>query len=733
MDPDVDDLGFIRSPRLRPKLLGVKFSSEEGDNSISFEHRPDTSSESQILAKSPKLSPRGEEAPHSPTSDHRRRAASTTTLIDAKASYLDPLHNEMLRRMKNSNLKFANSSEREVLSPMASPVSEASFVMPLSPNSRGIMVYSPDVSHFRWRPTEEQRREWMKKFEAVPQKTKGFISISRASRLFFKESQLNEDQLSIICCLADVTGDAKLDAEEFIAAEFLIDAVKKGQPIPNALPRSLLPDSDDEMDQSEDYSYLLKRTYGPTAPDRKSVMIPHGRNSVIISRGNSAESLIVEIQQSDPSILGTQMADPTDHADDVTWVRGENGEKIIMAGTVDGLIKCLASEQHIAYGHEYTDILILTHQRFTTSPEFLNRLIKIYHNPEYADPTSTWGNEEKARVVLRLRIINFIRKWMDTMHDDFKGGEMKVILDRFIQTLIESGDYMQVQCASILKEAKNYNIILPDVDRSPKPIKMKNVTKGFTFQDVPPQELARQMTIYDHSIFRQIKPMELLNQKWTEGTPSATFANRMERVTYWIATEIVSCTSLKPRVILLCYFLRLAEQLLELRNFYGLMSVYLALSLTAIERLTKTWKGVPSRFVVVWNKISDLLNPCRNFYNFRRLWAASDAPRIPPPTIFQKDLLFIEDGNADTGERGMINFEKLFMLGRCMNQIRSSQESPYNLIPVLKIQAFLINDLSPMSSQQISAMARSCEPPSESPSDTRRRTISGSIRHIFQK
>ena len=47
------------------------------------------------------------------------------------------------------------------------------------------------------------------------------------------------------------------------------------------------------------------------------------------------------------------------------------------------------------------------------------------------------------------------------------------------------------------------------------------------------------------------------------------------------------------------------------------MSVYLALSLSSINRLTNTWKQVPKNFLTIWKKIKDFMSPIGNFGQYR--------------------------------------------------------------------------------------------------------------------
>lgn len=171
--------------------------------------------------------------------------------------------------------------------------------------------------------------------------------------------------------------------------------------------------------------------------------------------------------------------------------------------------------------------------------------------------------------------------------------------------------------------------------------------------------------------------------------------------------------------MVLISFIKLMESLLQMRNFYSLMAIYLALSLMAIDRLGKTWKGLPSRYVVVWDKIKTLMDPSNNFMNYRKLWISSELPKIPTPTVFLKDLTFIEEGNPDLDGNGMINFNKLVMLGRCIGQLKSSQDSnyPYTIHP--RIYKYLSKETTSLSSADIVRSSKNCEASKESPSSFR--------------
>ena len=102
---------------------------------------------------------------------------------------------------------------------------------------------------------------------------------------------------------------------------------------------------------------------------------------------------------------------------------------------------------------------------------------------------------------------------------------------------------------------------------------------------------------------------------------------------HWIATEIVLTPGLKQRTAVLGRIIEICDRLLVLKNFCSIMAIYLALSMSCIERLFKTWKGLPSRHQSIWQKVSQLMDPAKNFKQYRKAWSECDyEARIPVPS-----------------------------------------------------------------------------------------------------
>lgn len=80
-------------------------------------------------------------------------------------------------------------------------------------------------------------------------------------------------------------------------------------------------------------------------------------------------------------------------------------------------------------------------------------------------------------------------------------------------------------------------------------------------------ELAEQLCIHDGDIFRNIHPIEFLNEIWrkpgdesAQASPSFKFfVERFDKESYWVATEILACSDPKKRIKTLVKFIYLVK------------------------------------------------------------------------------------------------------------------------------------------------------------------------------
>jgi len=194
---------------------------------------------------------------------------------------------------------------------------------------------------------------------------------------------------------------------------------------------------------------------------------------------------------------------------------------------------------------------------------------------------------------------------------------------------------------------------IPNAPDAPKFVlgkKMKSHIKSSesvsNFTDIPATELARQITIIDHHLFSLIPVKEFLNKNFgsEETSPNiAAISSQFNRISQWVSSEIVTTPNYKQRIKVLGYFIDVAVKLLNLNNFTGLMSIFAGLTQFTVSRMKLTWKGLPDKLIEKWEKLETICSPLGNFKHLRVLHDASEPPVVRTPTLFLKDLVFIEE------------------------------------------------------------------------------------------
>eukprot|EP01102_Stenamoeba_stenopodia_P001613 TRINITY_DN1144_c0_g1_i1.p1 TRINITY_DN1144_c0_g1~~TRINITY_DN1144_c0_g1_i1.p1 ORF type:complete len:605 (-),score=138.63 TRINITY_DN1144_c0_g1_i1:105-1919(-) len=218
------------------------------------------------------------------------------------------------------------------------------------------------------------------------------------------------------------------------------------------------------------------------------------------------------------------------------------------------------------------------------------------------------------------------------------------------------------------------------------------------FMDIPPIEVACQLTLYESTLFRKISPLELMHQSWNkkDGKTSPNLLKLIKRfneVSYWVASEIVSVKALKNRVEVLKRFILLADHTRQLNNFSTMMEIIVGLNLAAVQRLEKTWLSVPPKYMQMFNSMMSLTSSSQNYKAYREHVASIQGPSIPYIGIYLRDLTFVEDGNETfLNSTKIVNYEKMRMLSTILNEIKELQTQQYNIQQDKSILQYLLVD-----------------------------------------
>jgi len=203
-------------------------------------------------------------------------------------------------------------------------------------------------------------------------------------------------------------------------------------------------------------------------------------------------------------------------------------------------------------------------------------------------------------------------------------------------------------------------------------------------------EVARQLTLEDHNLFRQISFQDLLNKKWVEEESShpcgvGRCIQRFNQVSAFYVKTIIMEGNLKKRIQVLDHFIVILSRLRTLQNFQGLMQGLGALQSAPIFRLKRTWDGLSKSRRKQFLSLTETMSYSGNCKGYRNLLRTLSLPLVPFLGIFLSDLTFIEDGNDDLLPGGTVNFAKRRMQAKVFRDIENFQSTRYNLLEVRAI------------------------------------------------
>ena len=190
----------------------------------------------------------------------------------------------------------------------------------------------------------------------------------------------------------------------------------------------------------------------------------------------------------------------------------------------------------------------------------------------------------------------------------------------------------------------------------------------------------------------------------------------LNTIDMWVATEIVTQSSLKTRRAVLSRFIQLAEEFLALKNFNGVKEVVTALERPAIQRLASTWKGLDKRETASFESMKELMSMEANHNRYREVLKRSEPPYIPYVGVHLQDLLSLEELPNQIRETGHVNFKKMRKIWIAAKPVLLRLQQPSS--PWLykfpgaarpQIMTYLTEDLVTMTEKEVYAAAKALD------------------------
>eukprot|EP00007_Cunea_sp_BSH-02190019_P007766 CAMPEP_0174239598 /NCGR_PEP_ID=MMETSP0417-20130205/15360_1 /TAXON_ID=242541 /ORGANISM="Mayorella sp, Strain BSH-02190019" /LENGTH=1141 /DNA_ID=CAMNT_0015318559 /DNA_START=130 /DNA_END=3555 /DNA_ORIENTATION=- len=363
----------------------------------------------------------------------------------------------------------------------------------------------------------------------------------------------------------------------------------------------------------------------------------------------------------------------------------------------------------------YRDAFLLTYRSFATPHEVLQGLVKRFNpqcpnNVVRTDERESWLKAKKGPV--QFRVVGVLKSWVEQHAYDFlEDRELCTEMEKFIEVVANELPTAAPLLAKFRKSVSQppKSELLDSLNFDPS----RAVT--ITPETIDPKAFAEALTLVESRLYCAIPPKELLGQAWSKSQKEERaphilkMIGQFNRVSHAITAMIVSQTKLKSRVALLTKFIAIAEQLMELNNFNGLIEVISGINSSPVRRLKLTWAELDPPVKKLFDTLEEAMSHKSSYKNYRKLLHSVNPPCIPYLGVYLTDLTFLDDGNPDTID-GLINFMKRQKIAEVIGEIRQYQFAEYENITLNpEMHAFVLS-LDPIDDEEAYTLSMKVEP-----------------------
>uniref|UniRef100_A0A3Q3M6N7 Ras protein-specific guanine nucleotide-releasing factor 2b n=1 Tax=Mastacembelus armatus TaxID=205130 RepID=A0A3Q3M6N7_9TELE len=339
--------------------------------------------------------------------------------------------------------------------------------------------------------------------------------------------------------------------------------------------------------------------------------------------------------------------------------------------------------------------------------------------PVFTNSEKTCDKEFIIRRAATNRVLNVLRHWVSKHSQDFEmNGELKMSVICLLEEVLRDPDLLPQErkaTANILSalsqdEQEDAQLRIEDI------LQMADCPKAECFESLSAMELAEQITLLDHIVFRSIPYESFLGQGWmkidkTERTPyimkTSQHFNDMSNL---VASQIMTHTDVGSRANSIEKWVAVADICRCLNNYNGVLEITSALNRSAIYRLKKTWAKVSKQTKALMDKLQKTVSSEGRFKNLRETLKNCNPPCVPYLGMYLTDLAFIEEGTPNFTEEGLVNFSKMRMISHIIREIRQFQQTPYRIEHQAKVTQYLLDKTLIMDEDTLYDLSLKIEP-----------------------
>ncbi|NXB45366.1 RGRF1 factor, partial [Leucopsar rothschildi] len=326
-------------------------------------------------------------------------------------------------------------------------------------------------------------------------------------------------------------------------------------------------------------------------------------------------------------------------------------------------------------------------------------------------------NGDKEFVIRRAatnRVLNVLRHWVSKHSQDFETNEeLKFRVIGFLEEVIHDPELLTQE----RKAAANIIRTLTQEDPGDNQITLEEVVqmaegvKAEPFENHSALEIAEQLTLLDHLVFKKIPYEEFFGQGWmklekNERTPYIMKNTKHFNdvgVTGRCGTAVPVQVWAQPRVMcpgqggmgVALWLCRLHPRLQGVGVHPGPPS-------------SSFWFILQTKALI--DKLQKLVSSEGRFKNLREALKNCDPPCVPYLGMYLTDLAFIEEGTPNYTEDGLVNFSKMRMISHIIREIRQFQQTSYKIEHQPKVTQYLLDQSCVMDEESLYEASLRIEP-----------------------
>lgn len=380
-----------------------------------------------------------------------------------------------------------------------------------------------------------------------------------------------------------------------------------------------------------------------------------------------------------PTILDSSHPIESEEFMDPQYIKYDIQKNIISEASFNQLIYILTSDTQMLIP-ELLSAFCFTYKAFITSEAFFSKI------------------RERFRMAVKLddkmameRSCNLLKQWYDISKSEIEQpiiAAMKNFVEKEVKPRAPhiSIDFDQ--------STSSTNFSLSDIDYSKAPpVNIGNCTTlwtgNFTLFDLPPDEVARQVTYRSSLKFYAIQRSELFDGAWENPrlmhrSPNVVaMRSQMNTLSNWVLSSIFNSTTAEEKNQKIAYFIQVSRSLWEMQNYYDVFTFIGALNDTEIQMSKKD-----AAFV---KEVSTKLDSSNNQKAIRELNAnalTTKKPTLPCITNFLSDLARLSQSGIG-GKGNLLRLDMCMQLYEIIQTMEKYKEHKYCILPIIQIQVKL--------------------------------------------